>query len=231
MKQDIVLIHGALGTGSQLAPLAESLSDDFTCHLIELEGHGSTPLTGESYSFARFGQQIEALIQRDDIAPAVLFGYSMGGYAALKVAADSPTLVRCVVTLGTKMAWNPEAAAKEVSQLNPVKIREKVPAFAYDLEWRHGDEWERVLANTASLMTELGQRPLLDDAALSRITVPVRFIVGDRDKVVSIDETTAAASSVPKGECVILPDTPHAFEQVNVELVASLIRSPSLAGR
>lgn len=231
MKQNIVLIHGALGTGSQLEPLSALLSDDFTCHLIELEGHGATPLGGDSYSFARFSEQIEALIQREDIAPAVLFGYSMGGYAALKVAADSPNLVRYVITLGTKMAWNPEAAAKEVSQLNPAKIREKVPAFAYDLEWRHGDEWERVLSNTAALMTELGQRPLLDNAALSRIAAPVRFIVGDRDKVVTIDETTAAAASVPRGECVILPDTPHMFEQVNVDLIASLIRSPSLANR
>jgi pimeloyl-ACP methyl ester carboxylesterase len=229
LKQSIVLIHGALGTGSQLESLASLLSDEFNCYLIELEGHGSTPLGGESYSFARFGEQIEGLVQREDIAPAILFGYSMGGYAALTVAVDAPSVVRYVITLGTKMAWSAEAAAKEASRLDPVKIREKVPAFAYDLEWRHGNQWERVLANTAKLMTELGQRPLLDDGVLARIAAPVRFMVGDRDSVVTIDETTAAAASVPKGECVILPDTPHPFEQVNVELVASLIRSPSLA--
>lgn len=43
----LVLIHGALGTKSQLASLALSLRDERTVHCVEREGHGET-LAGES---------------------------------------------------------------------------------------------------------------------------------------------------------------------------------------
>jgi hypothetical protein len=47
--------------------------------------------------------------------------------------------------------------------------------------------------------------------------------VGDRDAIVSVDETASCLKSIPKGELAVLPDTPHPIEQVRVSLVASLI--------
>jgi pimeloyl-ACP methyl ester carboxylesterase len=73
-------------------------------------------------------------------------------------------------------------------------------------------------------MTELGATPLVDQAILARITQPTRLMVGDRDTVVTVDETAAAARSLSAGEFAVLPNTPHPFEQVRIPLLVALLR-------
>lgn len=72
-------------------------------------------------------------------------------------------------------------------------------------------------------MTALGDNPLVDVALLSRIRQPVRLMVGDRDAVVTVEETASAARSIPGGSFAVLPDTPHPVEQVRTPLLRSLI--------
>ncbi|HEY7395857.1 MAG TPA: alpha/beta hydrolase [Gemmatimonadaceae bacterium] len=163
--------------------------------------------------------------RRTRLSRAEFFGYSMGGYVALRLAAESPNMVSSIATLGTKLAWSPDFAARETSRLDPVTIRAKVPKFADTLERRHAGAggWETVLTRTAALMTELGRQPTVDASVISRITQPTRLMVGDRDNVVTIDETAAAARGLSSGELCVLPGTPHPFEQVDIPLLATLL--------
>jgi pimeloyl-ACP methyl ester carboxylesterase len=222
----LLLLHGALGAAPQLAPLAAALESEHAVHLVELEGHGDTPATSASFDIGRFAENVRAAMRERDLARAALFGYSMGGYVALHLAAESPELVTSVMTLGTKLAWTPEVAAREVSRLDPATMRAKVPKFAALLEQRHAGAggFESVLAKTAALMTSLGERPLVDATLLARLAQPVRLMVGDRDTVVSIEETAAAMRSIPRGELGVLPNTPHPIEQVRVPLLAAALR-------
>ncbi|MND05131.1 hypothetical protein D3C83_257350 [compost metagenome] len=59
---------------------------------------------------------------------------------------------------------------------------------------------------------------------LSGVQQRVRLMVGDRDNVVTVDETAAAARVLGRGELSVLPNTPHPFEQVRLPLVATLLR-------
>lgn len=216
----VLLVHGALGSGEQLEPLRQILARNHDVGIVEIEGHGSTPAAGDVYSMDRFRDDIGARVQDG----SVIFGYSMGGYAALLLAAVEPRAAG-VVTLGTKLAWSPEVAAKEAGRLDPDVIRAKVPKFAEQLESRHrgAGGWETVLRKTAALMTGLGARPLVDDALLARVRQPVRLMVGDRDGLVSIEETAVAAKKLSGGQIAVLPGTPHPIEQVRPELIASMI--------
>lgn len=49
-------------------------------------------------------------------------------------------------------------------------------------------------------------------------------LLGDRDKMVTLDETLAVYKQLPNAQCGVLPGTPHAFEQVNIPLLAQLIK-------
>ena len=40
----LVLLHGALGTGTQFSPLLPFLKDKFDVHTLDLEGHGTLPI-------------------------------------------------------------------------------------------------------------------------------------------------------------------------------------------
>lgn len=224
---NLLLIHGAMGSASQLLPLERALDGSHTVHSVELEGHGDTPAFEDRFSFDRFAANVRDFMTARSIERTAIFGCSMGGYIALKLAAESPELVTSVITLGTKMRWTPEIAKVETSRLVPSKIREKVPAFAVHLSRRHRGipgGWEKMLARTTALMTELGAAPPIDSAVLSGIQQPVRMMVGDRDAIVSIEETAAAVKDIPNGQLAVLPNTPHPFEQVRPALVASLIQ-------
>lgn len=49
--------------------------------------------------------------------------------------------------------------------------------------------------------------------------------MGDRDTVVSADETARVAKLLANGRLTVLPDTPHPFEQVAVESLADQLHA------
>lgn len=228
----VLLLHGALGSSEQLAPLAERLRARHAVELLDLEGHGDAPARGRVARIEHFAENAAAAIEQRMGGRAALFGYSMGGYVALHLAATRPELVSRVATLGTKLRWSAEIAAREGAMLDAARIRAKVPRFADALAARHrAAGWEAVLAATREMMTALGARRLLDAATLATLTMPVRLIVGDRDATVSLDECVEAYRALGSGELEVLPATPHPFEKVNLDrLATSLVEFFATAG-
>ena len=221
---DLILLHGALGDVRQLAPLADRLANERSIPhrvtVLELPGHGTTPDDGP-FRVETFAEAVLSEIALRGIAQANFFGYSMGGYVALYLAATAPDRVSRVATLATKLAWTPEIASREAAMLDAQTIRSKVPKFAAALEARHTAlGWEHLLARTAELMHALGARPIVNAEVLARIAQPVRVAVGDRDATVSIDESLAAVRQLQNGELEVHPRTPHPFEKAPVDRIA-----------
>ena len=222
----LLLLHGALGAGIQMNALAAALETDGPVVAPDFMGHGAAEEGGtrpgmsvaapgeEQFGIARFAADVLSLLDHRGFERADLFGYSMGGYVALFLARHHPGRVRRIMTLGTKFAWEPEAAAKEVSRLDPAKIETKVPAFAARLRELHGERWGDVVRSTAGMMTALGAKPALAPDDLRVITHRCLVAVGDRDAMVTLAETASAARELPAGECLVLPGTPHPLEQV-----------------
>ncbi len=220
-----VLLHGALGAAAQVAPLGARLDLDAPVLVPDLPGHGARADDDLPFSMDRFADDVRARIAAAGCARAVIFGYSMGGYVALHLAAAAPDVVRAVGTLGTKLAWTPETAARETRQLDAAAIRAKVPRFADLLAERHGaDRWEGLLARTAALLRALGDAPPVTAASLATISCPVRLAVGDRDATVTLDETRDAVAALAHGELEVLPGTGHPFERAPLDRVALGVR-------
>jgi len=149
MTNSIVVLHGALGAAAQMQPIADALRliDGVACdvHVIELPGHGETPLADdEDFGVAKFASVLAVQIAARGLVKPLCFGYSMGGYVALALEARAPGTFGGIVTLGTKFAWTPGGAAREVRRLDAGKLREKVPHFAAVLEARHAKAWMMV---------------------------------------------------------------------------------------
>jgi pimeloyl-ACP methyl ester carboxylesterase len=227
LPEDIVILHGALGARVQFEPLAEVLASHFRVHTMDFEGHGSEPPRERPLRVQHLAENVREFIQARGISRAGFFGYSMGGYAALYLAIHHPNQVDRVATLGTKFRWNVETAAREAARLDPVAIRAKVPRFAEALAVRHGRAggWESVLARTAEFLRDLGEDPPLTDVTLTQVRQPVLIIVGDRDNTVSVDESSAVASTLRAGSLTILEETPHSIEQVALDKLSRVLRS------
>jgi pimeloyl-ACP methyl ester carboxylesterase len=219
---DLILLHGALGDAEQLAPLATRMGGARRVTVLELEGHGATPLRGRPLRIESFASAVVDEMDQRGIARADFFGYSMGGYVALFLAATAPDRVTRVATLATKLAWTPEIAARESAMLDATAIRAKVPKFAAVLEARHtAAGWEALLAHTAELLHELGARPRITGELLASIAQPVRVGVGDRDTTVTLEECAAAVRQLANGELEVHPRTAHPFEKVPVARVSA----------
>jgi pimeloyl-ACP methyl ester carboxylesterase len=146
----------------------------------------------------------------------------MGGYVALRLCQLHPDRVSKVFTMATKFDWNPATAAKEAKMLDPYTIYTKVPKYAEMLaERHHGNDWKINLTRTATLMRSLGKSPLLGPEQFAAIQHPVRLGLGDRDTMVSLEETIAAYRALPNAELLVMPGTPHPIEKVDVERICA----------
>lgn len=221
--KDIVLLHGAIGATDQLEPLANALAQkQFAVHRFSFSGHGNTPFQ-ENFGIEQFAGELEQFIKENDLKQPAIFGYSMGGYVALSLAKAKPALLGTIITLGTKFAWSPEIAAKEIKMLDANTIIEKVPKFAEALKARHGDEWQTLLQKTADMMTGLGNSPALKDEDFSELNHKVLLGLADHDTMVSLDETLHVFKTLKQADLYMLPRTKHPIETVNPTLLAEII--------
>jgi pimeloyl-ACP methyl ester carboxylesterase len=218
----IVLLHGALATEQQMLPL-KALLGDHAVRSLTFSGHGIR--AREPLDFMRFVDDIEAVVADRGSAPVHLFGYSMGGYAALLYAAKFPQRVRSVTTLGTIFAWSEEILHQELRKLDPAVIEQKVPAFARTLAAWHGEEqWRQVVLGIAAHMTGLARAPLLTPAVLKSIPCPVLCCVGDGDTGADPERTQRYVQDMPQVRTVVLANTKHPFETVDLLALVELLR-------
>ncbi|MBS1688551.1 MAG: alpha/beta fold hydrolase [Bacteroidetes bacterium] len=221
----LLLLHGAIGAQSQLVPLAALLANSYDVHLLNFSGHGGEAIPAHPFSIESFAEDVIKFMKEKGLAQVSIFGYSMGGYVAMYLAKHHPEKINKIVTLATKYHWDEVIAAKEVQMLDPEKIEIKIPAFANALKERHLlQNWKDVLGKTAEMMKALGQHNTLQIEDYASITAPALLLLGDRDKMVSIDETINVYKSLPAAQMAILPNTAHPIEQADKDLLAYFIK-------
>ncbi|MGW8122734.1 alpha/beta fold hydrolase [Roseivirga echinicomitans] len=223
----LILLHGALGSADMFDGLAEKLKRDFQVYTFNFSGHGGAPVNKEGFGIEVFAEELQSFITKNKLKGADIFGYSMGGYVALYLAVTQPKLMGKIVTLGTKLMWTADDAEEETSRLNPETIKEKVPQYAALLKARHGSkQWKEVIWQTAGMMLELGDEPLLNTGNFPLITNQVTILLGADDTMVSKEESENVAGMLPKGKFISIPNMPHPLEKVDVgELAKHILNS------
>lgn len=223
--QHLILIHGALGAKDQMEPLAEKIKDDFIIHLFNLSAHGGEQIPDADLSIELYANDVLHYMRMHNIEQVNVFGYSMGGYVAMYMAKNFPEKLIRIVTLASKFHWNEAIAAREIKMLDAATIELKVPAFAQQLAKRHApNDWRLLLKKTAEMMQRLGNNNTLRLEDYTTIVTPGLIMLGDRDKMVSLEESVAVYKNLPYAQMCVLPDTPHPLEQVNVDLLAYFLK-------
>jgi pimeloyl-ACP methyl ester carboxylesterase len=223
--EHLLLLHGAIGAKDQLQPLADALQDTFIVHTINFSGHGGEAFPEEPFSIELFANDVLHYLQQNDLEQVNIFGYSMGGYVAMYLAKYHSQKISKVITLATKFHWDETVAAKEIKMLDAVIIEQKVPAFAVQLQQRHApQDWKLLLERTAGLLLSLGKNNALQLEDYSAINTPCLVLLGDRDKMISTEETFAVYKQLPNAQLGMLPATPHPIEQANINTLAFFIQ-------
>lgn len=220
-KPDLLLLHGALGSKAQLEKLQGVLAGEFTLHTFDFTGHGGGEIPTEPFSIEMFAEDIKKWQNVTGIGTIDIFGYSMGGYAAIWYAKHYPGRARRIFTLATKFEWTPAIAEREIKMLDASAIKLKVPKYAEELSLRHGaDKWETVLYKSAEMMRSLGEQNALSENDIVSINNEVLVAVGDSDKMVTIEETASVYRKLQHGRMLVMPGTPHPLEHVDSDKLA-----------
>ncbi|MBZ0099760.1 MAG: alpha/beta hydrolase [Taibaiella sp.] len=223
--QPLLLLHGAIGASDQLVQIAEKLSDDYKVYTLDFSGHGGKPFPVEPLSIPLFAQEVLAFLDKEGLEQVSIFGYSMGGYVAMYMAKYHPERVNKIVTLATKFHWDEPTAAKETKMLDAGKIEEKLPAFAAALQKRHApNDWRELLQRTIAMLNSMGQYNPLKPEDYTGINRPCMVLLGDRDKMITLDETLHVYKTLLNAQMGMLPNTHHPIEQVNVPYLLFYIR-------
>ncbi|MEM6522839.1 MAG: alpha/beta fold hydrolase [Bacteroidota bacterium] len=214
MKEDLLLLHGALGSRRQFGSILPLLQDRFRVHTLDFEGHGAFN-SDSDFSINRFTENVLTFLDQSNLDHINIFGYSMGGYVALNTALMASDQIGKIVTLGTKFNWNIETAEKEVKMLDAAKIEEKVPSYAIKLRDEHSQDWKEVLRKTAEMMIGLSEGSKLTREDFSMIRHEVTIGVGSLDNMVTWEESERVSKWLPNGALQNLPDFKHPIEKVD----------------
>jgi len=221
----LLLLHGALGASSQFASLGEKLRANFDIHTLDFRGHGGLDLPSEPFSIKLFSKDVLNYLGSNNLDSINIFGYSMGGYVAIYLARHFTSRIGKIFTLGTKFKWDEDTASKEIRMIDPAKIKEKVPQFYDELVKRHnGRSVDLILKKTAEMMVNLGSSSELKRDDYGVIQNHITIGIGDKDKMVTMEESVDVYSRLPNGRLSVLEDTPHQLEGVDADMLAGEIR-------
>ena len=213
----LLLLHGAIGAKDQLQALSDELKNKYIVHTLNFKGHGSEPIP-DKLSIETFAEDVLNYLSLHNIHSINIFGYSMGGYVALYLAKHHPQKINRIFTFATKFLWTPEIASREIAMLDANKISNKFPAFAQQLEKRHyPNDWKLLLEKTSDMMIDLGNNNLLHLHDYKTINHSILIGIGDKDRMVPLEETIEVYKNLPNANFIVFPKTHHLIEKINLE--------------
>lgn len=219
--RDLILLHGAMGASVEFDEVVPLLSDHFDVYRFDFIGHGQND-KDEPFSMDLFSDQLASFIQEQKLDQPQIFGFSMGGYVAYNLAKDHPQLPGDIMSLGTKLKWDPLIAKLETSKLDPDKIMEKVPKFGHYLDSIHLD-WKSTMAKTRALMNDLGNGAALTFEDFGKIKNNCYIGLGDMDEMVSCGETLDVDAALLNSHYYKLKNSRHPLPQLDKALLAEKV--------
>ncbi len=240
--RSVLLLHG-LGYASWAAdPLRLALDDQLALWSLDNRGTGRSTRGSEGLSIELLAHDaalaIEALGR-----PAVVVGYSMGGYVAQLLALSRPDLVSRLVLVGTSPGGkgavpvpdNTRRVWLDAADRTPEQYARRTMPLSFKDGWpqSHPDEYESVIQARLAFPTSPGiwreqyeacERFLHAGASTARLTMPTLVLHGGADRVLPSANGRALASLLPSARYREVPDAGHLLHLEEPETVAAEIR-------
>jgi pimeloyl-ACP methyl ester carboxylesterase len=188
--------------------------------LIDARGHGSSdkPHDPAAYALNRRVADVTAVLDALEIAKALFWGYSMGGWIGFGMAKHAGERVQALVIGGQHPYARSMASLRQVVQTG---LAQGAAAFVAAMEEMFGPESperrERLLAADLEGYLALAQdRPGLDDI-LPGMEMPCCLYAGERDPIYS--EVKACSRNIPGATFFSLRGLNHCDAFARSELV------------
>lgn len=223
---DLVLLHGWGLHGGLFGPVIEPLVKHFRLHLVDLPGHGRSPMLEGDYSLER----IAGAVAEATPAGASWLGWSLGGRIALAAARDGAAIDRLILVganpcFTRKPDWPHAMPEEELEQFaaslrdnykatlqrflavqsrGSERAREELRNLRESL-FAHGEPNPAALAGGLDILRNADLRPALTD-----IRQPTLVLHGERDTLAPIAAAEYTAAQLPHGQLAAIEGAGHA---------------------
>jgi len=238
----VVYVHGLLASSATWQDVLVPASAGRPAIAVDLPGFGfSDRPPAYDYSVGGESRALAAFLDARGIGRAVLVGNSLGGAAAMLLAADRPERVAGLVLvdpaspsgripwtiLGLRTPWLGETALALASR----------PFIAYGLRHRLyargtrvtegaiDDAWRplRIPGTRRAALAAIRSDPRAHLGVEARVRVPTLIVWGERDRLLPASEGERMASRIAGAELRVIPDAGHLPQRERPEAVAAAV--------
>lgn len=245
--EPLLLLHGATGAIGFDAVGWDALAPVFAARYrvfsIEHRAHGRTNNPAGRLSYAQIAADVAAFVERLDLAPAHLAGFSDGAIVGLALGMARPELLRSLVCVGANYRTDARLVADTNRVYDPPRLERVAPDWVAAMERHHDPHhapgyWRELIGQLRGM---LAVEPAFTAADLGRIPVPTLLIAGEADRFASLDrpwtpdemgsldQVLTMRARIPRSELLILNhagldgDAGHAVQHTRTELVGPVI--------
>ena len=184
----LLLLHGNGENNTYFVHQIQEFSEDFTVYAIDTRGHGKSPRGTAPFTLSQFADDLLQFMDAQGLPVADILGFSDGGNIALLFALRHPERVRRLILNGANL--DPKG----------VKPSVQLPVVA----GYHLSRFLRAPHIKTELLGLMVNEPHIAPAELSRLTMPVLVIAGEKD-MIRDDHTRLIAASIPGAHLAIIP--------------------------
>ena len=180
----LLVLHGGLGSIDMFKPILPALAKGRQVIGVDLHGHGRTVLGDRPISLIDMGNDLAIVIKQLGYDSVDVFGYSMGGGAALRLAVQHPEVVRRLVIASAPYAQNgffPEMLPQQAAVSGAIaEMMKGTPMYkSYVAVAPRPQDFPRLLDR----MGELMRQPYDWSEDVKKLKGPVMLVYGDADMI------------------------------------------------
>jgi len=234
----IVFLHPIGLTQQFWSDIVARLGPEYRAVVIDLPGHGDSPLPAAPFSIRDVGQAVITLLAALDLPPAIIVGCSFGGMIAQSVAIQNTTAAAGLVLANTAYRIAPEQRGfihqrAEAAMLGMERVTNPTVA-----RWLSADFQARYPGRVAVIRTMLrAADPIahawswraiadLDHAAeLAALAMPTLIVTGSEDQSASPQAAAEFKSRLPHAEVTIMNGAGHLAPYEQDEVFTTLLET------
>lgn len=214
--EPLVLVHGLGGSALNYTRLMPALARRHRVFALDLLGYDGSDRPKVDYSVTLETEVLRQFLDSQGLsAPVNLTGWSMGGWVALRFAAQWPERVRRLILLDSGgVEFTPDFdpglltphSMAEMEQLEKLLTTGSLPAFLRRDFLRRLEALEPVIHPTVQNM--LSRREVMD-GKLAPVTMPVLIVWGREDRLMPLAVGEKLHREMPQSRLVVLDGCGH----------------------
>lgn len=223
----VVLLHGLPCNHTIWNNLVAKLSDQYTFILPDFPGAGDSPERPEGFLLKDIAVELKTILDKENIAEAIIAGHSMGGYTAMAFAKLFPEKTKAVSLIHSSAAADTEEKKqirrKSIAMIQKGDAEKQAFAkalvrqlFAKSFVQEHPDIVEEAvrMGNRPSAQSLVNYYQALmeredNTPLLSSVSFPFQWILGAEDSATILEDTLPLTSQAAINDICVYPGCGH----------------------